>query len=65
MRNPERIDEFCLELARIRKTQVPDWRFGQLVSNVSGQMESEGKDIFFPEDEEMLLYLKKYFHIEE
>ena len=31
MRDPDRIDAFCKELAKIWKSKVPDWRFGQLV----------------------------------
>lgn len=59
MRNPERIDVFCQELARIWKTNVPDWRFGQLIENVLGQ--ECHRDIFFPEEDEMIGYFRKYF----
>ena len=61
MRDPKRIDEFTKELNRIWKTYFPDWRFGQFMSNffvfVSG---IKGVDIFFPEESEMLTYLKEY-----
>ena len=60
MRNINRIDKFCNELAEVWK-KVPDWRFGQLMSNVLGQMQSEGKDIFFPEEDEMIEYFRNYF----
>ena len=60
MRNPERIDKFCSKLAEYWK-EVPDWRFGQLMSNVLGSMASEGRDPFFPEEDEMIEYFKKYF----
>lgn len=59
MRNPDRIDEFCNELAILWK-KVPDWRFGQLLSNVLGE-EFAGKDIFFPEEKEMMDAFKHYF----
>lgn len=36
MRDPKRIDEFCDLLKEIWK-RVPDWRFGQLISNLSRQ----------------------------
>lgn len=61
IRNPERIDVFTSELNRIWKTYFPDWRFGQLMSNflgfVAGQKQT---DIFFPEESEMLTYLKEF-----
>lgn len=61
IRNPERIDVFTSELNRIWKKYFPDWRFGQLMSNfldfVAGQKQT---DIFFPEESEMLTYLKEY-----
>jgi hypothetical protein len=58
MRNPDRIDEFCSELAELWKTSAPDWRFGQLICNAFGQIY---KDPFFIEEDEMLKYLKAYF----
>lgn len=61
MRDINRIKEFCDELAEIWETNCPDWRFGQLISNVFGQMRSEGKDCFFPEEKEMMEYFKNYF----
>lgn len=64
MRDPKRIKEFCEQLAAIWE-RVPDWRFGQFVSNVLGQVQTEKKrDIFFIEDDEMLTAVKAYFHIE-
>jgi len=60
MRDINRIDKFCNELAEIWK-KVPDWSFGQLMNNVLGQMQSEGKDIFFPEEDEMIKYFRDYF----
>ena len=60
MRNPDRIDKFCNELAEIWK-KVPDWRFGQLITNVLGKMQSEGRDPFFPEEDEMIECFRNYF----
>lgn len=57
MRNPERINEFCTELAK-QWHKVPDWRFGQFISNVLGAYPG---DIFFPEDDEMLDFIQNYF----
>ena len=64
MRNPNRIDSFCTELAKIWH-KVPDWRFGQLICNVFGEMAADGHNPFFPEEDEMLDYFKKFFKISE
>lgn len=61
MRDPKRIDEFCDELKKMWHT-VPDWRFGQLMSNVLGEVYvKENRDIFFIEDDKMLEDLKEVF----
>ena len=65
MRDKNRIYKFCNEFADIWANNVPDWRFGQLICNVFGQMAGEGRDPFFPEENEMIDYFKKYFGIEE
>ena len=60
MRDPARIDKYCNELKAVWKC-VPDWRFGQLMSNMLGEYVAEtGRDIFFPEDEEMFEFFKEY-----
>ena len=61
MRDIKRIRKFCNELAEIWETYCPDWRFGQLIENVLGQMQSEGRDIFFPEEDKMIAYFKDFF----
>lgn len=38
MRDLKRIDKFCDLLKEIWK-RVPDWRFGQLISNLGRQLE--------------------------
>ena len=65
MRDPNRIYKFCNKLADIWTTECPDWRFGQLMMNVLGKMQADGRDPFFPEEEEMIGYFKKYFHIQD
>lgn len=60
MRDPKRIDDFCKTLATIWKTQCPDWRFGQLISNVYC---SSNRDPFFYEEEETLQLFEDYFNI--
>ena len=61
IRDPERIDIFTSELNRIWKTYYRNWRFGQFMSNFLGFVTSKKKrDIFFPEEDEMLTYLKEF-----
>lgn len=61
IRNPERIDEFTKELNRIWKTYFLDWRFGQLMMNFLSWVQYEKKlDLFFPEEEQMLTYLREF-----
>lgn len=61
MRNPMRLDRFYDEVRCIHKKCFPDWRFGQLMSNFLGWVYQEKKiDPFFPEEDEMLQYLKEY-----
>lgn len=45
MRDPNRIDKFCAELAELWKNNCSDWRFGQLVTNVYGY--HSNRDPFF------------------
>lgn len=64
MRDPNRIQKFCNELADLWR-KVPDWRFGQFISNVLGAYVAETRrDIFFPEDEDLMAFMKKYFESE-
>lgn len=61
IRNPERIDIFTSELNRIWKTYYKNWRFGQFMSNFLGFVYNQKeRDIFFPEEDEMLTYLKEF-----
>lgn len=62
MRKIERIDIFCNELAKLWKEKCPDWRFGQLMSNV---LNSLPRDPFFYEEDEMLEAFKKFFEPKE
>ena len=59
MRDIKRIRKFCNQLATAWEL-LPDWRFGQLIMNIFGQMKSDGKDPFFPEDESMIEYIEQY-----
>lgn len=62
MRKIDRIEPFMLELAKIWKEKCPDWRFGQLMSNVLNSFEI---DPFFIEEDNMLERFKKYFDIDD
>lgn len=61
MRNPERINEIMHELTEIWK-ENPDWRFGQLISNVVGEIMANNHitDMFFPEENVWLTGLQEY-----
>lgn len=65
MRDPKRIYEFCNELATIWATNVPDWRFGQMMMNVLGKMQSGGRDPFFPEEDEMIKFFREFFDMKK
>jgi hypothetical protein len=61
MRDANRLDDFYNELKKIHKEKFPDWRFGQFCSNFFGWLMSEKKiDLFFPEEDEMIEYIKEY-----
>ena len=54
MRDPNRLDDLYVMLLNFHKIYVPDWRFGQFMSNLLGKIYQEtGRDIFFMEDGEM------------
>ena len=60
MRNPDRLDEFYARLKTIHQTYFPDWRFGQLVSNLTRYCQSMGKDIFFIEEDRMMQIIENF-----
>ena len=62
MRSIERIKPFLEKLGKIWKEQCPDWRFGQLMSNV---LNSFDRDPFFIEEDEMIKKFKEYFGVED
>ena len=59
MRDFTRIRKFCNLLATAWEL-LHDWRFGQLITNIFGQMKREGKDPFFVEDDSMIEYIESY-----
>lgn len=60
MRDPKRINVFC-NLLREKWSIVPDWRFGQLMSNFLSCVVGTHEDIFFIEDDEMMKLLEEFF----
>ena len=61
MRDTNRIPVFIKELEKIWMQCYPDLRFGQLMMNFLNYVALEHKrDPFFPEESEMLKYLKEY-----
>lgn len=61
MRNPNRLDNFYDEMKKLHKKHFPDWRFGQLCFNFFVWIQEEKhRDIFFPEEDEMLNLFKEY-----
>lgn len=56
MRNPDRISETLKELEEFWK-QVPDWRLGQIISNLSYEILGTN-DPFYLEDTDLLNNLK-------
>ena len=61
MRNPNRLDSFYEEFKKIHKEVLPDYRFGQLISNFFGWIYSEKHlDIWFPEEEKMIELFKEF-----
>lgn len=60
-RQADRLDSFYDELKSIHKEYFVDWRWGQLVNNfLCWLMNDKGMDIFFPEEDKMLEYLREY-----
>lgn len=61
MRDPQRIEEIMNEITEIWKAN-PDWRFGQLISNIMGEVMHNEKisDMFFPEDRVWLKGFQNY-----
>lgn len=57
MRDINRIPEVLAELGKLWY-KYPDWRFGQLISNVAS--DNKYSDIFFPEDNKWLEWFKNY-----
>lgn len=62
MRNPDRIKPFLKTLEKAWD-KVPDWRFGQLIENLSRYLNLE--DLFFIEDDKMEETILDMFEIDK
>lgn len=61
MRDVNRLYKFYDELRDIHMTYFPDWRFGQMITNVLGDWQAKNKrDIFFLEEGEMIQIFRDY-----
>lgn len=62
MRSPNRLDNLYAELHQIHKRYVPDWRFGQFISNFLSwwNFETGKSDIWYEEDDEWIKHIRKY-----
>ena len=58
MRDKNRIKPFLEKLGKIWEEECPDWRFGQLISNVLDFAPFKG---FYMEEDEMIEYFEKHF----
>ena len=57
MRDPNRIDKYCKQLAEVWK-ELPDWRLGQLMVNF---IDCKGGPLaFYMEDEDFMIMLEKF-----
>lgn len=64
MRDIKRIDKFCAMLAKTWR-KAPDWRFGQLMSNILGEYYSQTRmDPFFVEDDEFIEFIEKLMKVD-
>ena len=62
-RDPERLENFYEEVKQIHKRSFSDLRFGQFMCNFLGWVQAYKGDPFFPEEDKILEYLKRYEEI--
>ena len=60
MRDPKRLDDFYDRMKKIHQEKLPDWRFGQLMSNFLGWLAQQNKMCFYLGDAQMLRYFEEY-----
>lgn len=61
MRDPNRLYNFYNEVTRLHMNYMSDWRVGQFWLNFLVYVQNVKKrDPFFPEEDELLTYLKEF-----
>ena len=60
MRKPERLDDTYSKLCEIQKMSFPDMREAQYMLNLLGWINSNKRDPFFIESDELIEYAKEY-----
>lgn len=61
IRDTNRLYNFYNEVTRLHMTYMPDWRVGQFWLNFLSWIQNEKKrDPFFPEESQMLTYLREF-----
>ena len=63
MRGPKRISQMLELIRRGWEEMVPDWRFGQLIENLSRYIGVD--DLFYIEDDKMAELIAEFFGLEE
>lgn len=58
MRDKNRIEPFLKEFQKLWEKQ-PDLRFGQILYMLAENLDSQNRDIFFPEEDEWLRAISK------
>lgn len=59
IRNPNRLYDFYRRLESVHIEVAPDLRFGQLIDMIFNTINSEGKDPFYLEEDEIIKYFEK------
>lgn len=62
MRDPMRLYSFYERLRAYHVGYFPDWRFGQLITNLEAWLSSHKgfSDMFYVEEDEMLRYMEEF-----
>lgn len=59
-RDPNKLYNFYNEVTRLHVAHFPNWRAGQFWLNFLSWIQNEKIDLFFLEESNLLIYLKKY-----
>ena len=59
MRDTDRLDDFYDRLKRVHKERHSDLRFGQWITCVFANLQVDGRDPFYMEEDEMIKYIER------